>query len=293
LRKGRLSVEKVTRILAIVERRENGALVLEKAVALARRFGARVDLMLPDGSFVADLATLCHVMKYDEVVLSSVHRGQAPMGELILRHALETRPDLVVKEPAGAHPMHRWTLDENDWQLANECPAPVLLVRHRRWASPVRFAAAVDVSDRDTSALARSILHTAGFLAMGIHGNLDILYSEREQHDEAIRMERAVILAQLVREFHVGCERIQVISGEPGKALPPLLAARQYDVLVIGAHSRQTGLRAFIGGTISRLIDATEGDVVLVKAPARGIVENGNGKTSAREQRSDQLEQFV
>jgi len=285
-------MEKITRILAVVERRESGALVLEKAVALARRFGARVDLMLADTTLLADLATLCRDMKYDEVVLSSVHRGQVPMPELILRRALETHPDLVVKEPAGVHPMNRWTLDENDWQIANECPAPVLLVRHRRWADPVRFAAAVDVSDRDTAALARSILHAAGFLAMGIHGNLDILYSEREQHDETVRMERAVILAQLVREYHVGCERIQVFSGEPGKVLPPLLAARQYDVLVIGAESRQTGLHALGGGTISRLIEATDGDVVLVNRHAPNFIQSG-ADVSARKQRSDQLEQFV
>ena len=286
-------MEKVTRLLAVVERRESGALVLEKAVALARRFGARVDLMMADPTLATDLSILCRVMKYDEVVLSSQHRGQMPTHELILRRTLETRPDLVIKEPASAHPQHGWTLDDNDWQLANECPAPVLLVRHRRWAIPVRFAAAVDVSDRDTASLARSILHTAGFLAMGVHGSLDILYSEREQHDEALRMERAVMLAQLVREFHVGCERIQVFTGEPREVLPPLLAARQYDVLVIGAQSRQTGLHAQRGGTVSRLIEATDGDVVLVKSPAPGIFDYGAGNSSAREQRSDHLEQFV
>lgn len=267
-------MEKITRILATVERRENGALVLEKAVALARRFGARIDLMLTDSALMADLSTLCRVMKYDEVVVSSVHRGQMSLRELILRRALETRPDLVVKEPAAAQPMTRWTLDEDDWHLANDCPAPILLVRYRKWASPARFAAAVDVSDRDYAALARSILHTAGFLAMGVHGSLDILYSEREQQDEALRMERAVVLAQMVREFNVGCERIQVFSGEPGKVLPPILAARQYDVLVVGASSRQTGLRARDGSTSHRIIEATDGDVVLVRSPARGIVEN-------------------
>jgi nucleotide-binding universal stress UspA family protein len=157
----------------------------------------------------------------------------------------------------------------------------------------VRFAATVDVSDRDTAALARSILHAAGFLAMGVHGNLDILYSERELHDEAVRMERAVALAQLVREYHVGCERIQVFSGEPARILPPLMAARQYDVLVIGAQSRHTGRRATGGGTAARVIEATDGDVVLVKPPAPAFVENSAGKISGREQRSDHLEQFV
>jgi nucleotide-binding universal stress UspA family protein len=275
-------MEKITRVLAVVERRENATLVLEKAVALARRFGARVDLMMGDSAFASDLSTACRDMNYREVVMCSLHRGQTPMHELILRRALETRPDLVIKEPAGAHPMHRWTLDDNDWRLANECPAPVLLVRHRKWAKPIRFAAAV----------ARAILHTAGFLAMGVDGNLDILYSEPEQQDEALRMERAVKLAHLVREFHVGCERIQVFSGEPGKVLPPLVAARHYDVLIIGAQSRQAGLQSIFGGNTSRIVEATDGDVVLVKASTPGIVRDADN-ASVREQRSNQLEQFV
>jgi len=285
-------MEKVTRILAVVELRENGAVVLEKAVALARCFGASVELMMAEPALAPDLATMCQARGYDEVLMSSVHRGATPMRDVILRRALETRPDLVVKVPAGAHPLHRWTLDENDWELANECPAPVLLVRHRTWSRPVRLAAAVDVSDRDTAEVARSILHTAGFIAMGIHGNLDILYSEREQHDEALRMERAVKLAQLVREFHVGCERIQVLSGDAGDVLPPLMAARQYDVLVLGAQTRQTGIQGIFGGTTSRVIEATDGDVVLVKAPAPRIL-NETRQSSAREQRSHEGQQFV
>jgi universal stress protein E len=286
-------MEKVTRILAVVERRELGAVILEKAVAIARRFGARVELMFGDSVLAADLATLCAVMNYREVTLSSIHLGQEHMHELILRRVLETRPDLVVKAPAGSHPLRRWTLDDTDWLLANECPVPVLLARNRKWAQTVRFAAAVDVSDRDTEALARSILHTAGFLAMGVHGHLDILYSERERDDDALRMERAVKLAQLVREFHVGCERIQVFSGEPQDVLPPLIAARQYDVLVLGAQSRQTGIKSIFGGTNSLMLEETYGDVVLVKAPTPEFMDRDAPNRSSREQRSDERQQFV
>ena len=77
-------------------------------------------------------------------------------------------------------------------------------------------------------------MHTAGFLALGCHGNLDVLYTEREQQDDFVRMERAVRLAQLVREYHVGCERLQMFEGSPDKRLPPLFAARRYDLLVLG-----------------------------------------------------------
>jgi nucleotide-binding universal stress UspA family protein len=285
-------MEKVTCVLAVIEEPEEGAAVLGKAVAVARRFGARVDLMICEVKHAQAFSTLCSTSGYDEVTLSSVHRGAIPLHEIILRRVRETRPDIVVKSPAGSRPLHPVTLADNDWELAQECPVPVLLVRNRPWADPVRFAAAVDVSDRDTEDVTRAILHTAGYLAMGFHGNLDILYSERELHDEALRMERAVKLAQLVREFHVGCERIQVLTGDPGTVLPRVAEKRKYDVLVLGAKSRQQGIRSVFGTTVSRTVEATEGDVVLVKAPARGA-DNGEPRGSSREQRSHEFEQFV
>jgi hypothetical protein len=167
-------------------------------------------------------------------------------------------PDLVIKAPSGSHPLRRWTLGANDWELAFECPVPVMLAGDCAWSEPVRFAAAVDVADDVAVRFARSILHTAGFLALGCHGLLDVLYSEREQRDETVRMQRAVTLGQLVREFHVGSERLQMFNGTPEERLVPLIAAREYDVLVLGAMSHRFSLS-------SKLVDASNGDVVLVK----------------------------
>jgi universal stress protein E len=285
-------MEKVTSILAVIEDPEDGAAVLHKAVTLARCFGARVELLIGDVQHAQAFATLCSTFKYDEVTLASVHRGREPVHEVVLRRVREKYHDLVVKSPAGKHPLHRVGLEDNDWQLAQDCPVPLLLVRNRPWEMPLRFAAAVDVADRDTQEVTRAILHTAGYLAMGIHGNLDILYSERELRDESLRMERAVTLAQLVREFHVGCERIQVLTGDPESVLPQIAATRRYDVLVLGARTRQQGLRSIFGGTASRMIEATEGDVVLVKAPARTAEAIGR-HSSIREKGSHEFEQFV
>ena len=285
-------MEKLTRILAVANGIEDGALVLRKSVALARRFGAHIELLLFGLADDLEAATLCAVLAYDKVTVASMHPGVESLTDVILRRVFAAQPDLVVKSPAGEHPLKRWTLDDNDWRLANECPAPVLLVRQKHWASPIRFAAAVDVADDETSDTARSILHAAGFMALGCHGNLDILYSEREQHDDALRMERAVKLAQLVREFHVGCERIQLFDGAPEQVLPPLLSARHYDVLVLGAQSRQPALKNLLGATNSRLVQATEGDVVLVKAAGRAV-GNGYHDESLPEKRSYESEQFA
>ena len=284
-------MEKLTRILAVVDKVDDGAVLLEKAVILARRFGAHVELLLHESLHAQAFATLCTALRYDEVTLSSVYRGAEPLHEIILRRVLATKPDLVMKAPSGAHPLDRWTLDENDYCLANECPVPLMLVRHKAWAKPTRFAAAVDVADDVSAETARAILHTAGFIALGCHGLIDILYGERERVDERVRMARAVKLAQLVREFHVGCERIQVFDGAPGETLPPLAAARHYDVLVLGAHTHQPPRKTLFGTMTKRMVEATDGDVVLVKAPLREI--DMQPSRSFREERPQECQQFL
>ena len=162
-------MEKLTRILAVVDKVEDGPVLLEKSVALARRFGAQVDLLLHESLHATAFATLCSTLHYKEVALANVHMGSLPLHELILRYAAATRPDVILKA-AGANPLRRWTVDGNDSSLASESPVPLMLVRHKAWSKPVRFAAAVDVSDDTSAETARGVLHTAGFLALGFHG---------------------------------------------------------------------------------------------------------------------------
>jgi nucleotide-binding universal stress UspA family protein len=286
-------LQKITSILAVVEQSASGIPVLEKAIALARCFHARIELLIADSMLTHEFASRCAALRYDEVTLYSLFRSGEPLHRLLCRHVLERRPDLLIKAPCGGHPLRKWTLHANDRDLASECPVPVLLAGPKPWEQPLRVAAAVDVSDHETAVVARGILQAAGFLALGLHGNLDILYSEREERDETLRMERAVKIAQLVREFHVGCERLQMFDGAPGKRLSPLLAARQYDLLILGAVSHLEGQRFGTEDLSSTLVDATPGDVVLIKA-SNAVTKNSSGRaTLFRQQVSHQREQLV
>jgi hypothetical protein len=168
-----------------------------------------------------------------------------------------------------------------------------MLVGPKNWANPPRMAAAVDVSDSDTLKVARTVMHTAGFLALGSHGNLDILYSERELNDSHLRMEHAVALAQLVREYHVGCERLQMFDGAPEKRLPPLITARRYDLLLLGATTHRDGLAETLFPLTARLVDATSGDVLLVKPEIACTADVRAARPLASEQLSHQAQQFV
>jgi len=256
-------VDKLTHILAVADATAGGLQVVEKAVLLAERFAARVDLVSADAAMSSALAASCARHHYDAITISRLH-GPVSFRELIVQRARESRPDLVIKAASGARPLRRWSLDENDRWLASECPAPLLLCTARPWMGDLRMAAAVDVSDADSTRFARAILQCAGYLALGKCAWLDVLYCEAEERDERVRMERAVKLSQLVREFHVGCERLQLFGGPPERTLPRVIESRRYDLLVLGAITHGTGIK---------LVDATGGDVLLVK-PEERRVEN-------------------
>ena len=286
-------MDKLNSILAVVDDDLAGGLaVVDKAVQIARCFSARIELMLAESTHACAFAGHCSKNAYHEVVLYSVHRGAEPMRDVILRRVAQQCPDLIIKQRFGTHPLRRWTLRENEWDLVQECPVPIILAGSRPWARPLRLAAACDVADRESDTVTRAILQSAGFLALGGHGTLDILYSEREEHDERLRMERAVKLAQLVREFHVGTERLRMVTGRPEDTLADILAKESYDLLVVGAITHRTGVGAILSNLTGTLADATAGDPLLVKAAAPALFSPAR-PALRREQISDQREQFV
>jgi universal stress protein E len=281
-------VEKLTSILAVVDPADESRHVVAKAMVLARHFRARVELFLcdserayalrhayaPTGVKEANRACLADGLQYLEAIRRSIaedvtvttHVGtSSPLYEAIVGRVLEMRPDLVIKSPAGHHPLQRYTLDANDWQLARTCPVPLMLTRGRPWSATGRFAAAIDISDAGNASLARSILQTAGFLTLGCDGQLDVVYSEGNAADRAGAARRRESLERLVNEFRVGRESSHVLQGSAEETLPEFAARRGYDVLTIGALTRRSAFSALIGTLTSRLVDALDCDVVLVK----------------------------
>jgi len=251
---GAAEVEKLTKILAVVPEGGSQGSLFEKVARLVRQTGADIELFLTAPSDYFAIAAQIRALNCDVAVGFTLHDGSTPLAQAVLERAAEVHADLLVA------PRAQLQLDA--------CPIPLLLLGKEPWAREPRFAAAIDVAEEDSEAIARNIMHTGGFLAQRLAAHLDILYSEREIEDTRVRMERAVKLARLVREYHVGCERLQVFDGLPEKTLPPLLAARHYDVLMLGAVQRHRKLLSEFRSVSKRLLSATEGDVLLVEPRA-------------------------
>lgn len=282
-------MDKLTSILAVIDPADESRHVVAKAMVLARHFRARVELFLcdseraftlrhtydPAGLSEANRACVTGGLQYlesirrsiaEDVTVTTYVANTSPLYEAIVRRVLETKPDLVIKSAAGHHPLQRFTLDANDWQLARTCPAPLMLTRGRPWSATGRFAAAVDVSDTNNGSLARSILQTAGFLTLGLGGQLDVVFSDSNTADRDGAARRRESLERLINEFRVGRESPHILQGTAEETLPGFAVARAYDLVILGALTRKRGLATLVGTLTSRLVDALDCDFVLVKS---------------------------
>ena len=272
-------MEALTSILLVLERVDTGTKVLEKAIALARCFSARVYLLVEDSNHAGQFASLCGERGYDEVAIVSAGRGS--LTDAILDLACERSPDFLVTARAGAHAGSTGVFQRNHQQLTTACPMPLMLMSERAWHRPVRIAAAVDIS-RDEAALARAIVQVSGILSLGCEGDLAVLYSEREQFDASLRIERVVRLARLVREFHIDGQRIRHINGAPEETLPVIAASDEYDILVVGALTHLEGVAAGRATLTRKVVAAFDGDVVLVNEDVSGSARQSSSSLRHR-----------
>jgi universal stress protein E len=282
-------MDKLTSIMVVVERQGHNHPVLAKAMVLARHFRAKVELFLCDseqayalrhsydstGIARAREACLTEGRKFlealrltiaaEDVSIETFAACESPLYQGIVQRVLESCPDLVIKAAAGGHPVRRFSLDANDWQLARTCPVPLMLTSGRAWRPQPRFAAAIDVSEQETEGLARAILDTSEYFALGCHADLDVLYSERGGPEED---SRATKLRQLAHDASVRPEHVHVLHGEPEATLAGFASQRSYDALVLGALTHRDGPATLVGTLTSRLVDALTCDFILVKPGA-------------------------
>jgi len=284
-------MDELKTILVVATRSASDSALLEKALRLARGCGARIHLFYCDARSGAVLGQEKETAKAEQgwqervnddveyldaliarlrapgISITSHATCDQPFGEAILREAARMRPDLVMKIPAGSHPLRLFTLDSSDWRLARNCPSAVMLVHATPWPLAPRFGALVNVSERAIARLPAAVLHACEYLSLGCDGTVEVAYCE-SGHNPQEMTDRAAALERLTQEFHIPAGRIFALQGEADCVLPEFASKQCYDVLALGAPTHRRGLVALAGGLSSKLIDAADSDLLLVRLPA-------------------------
>lgn len=286
-------MKKVASILVAIERDGNSRQVVAKAVTLARRLGARLELFLGNGEYayvqrhqydtgalasvreacVADSRTylqeLWRSLAVEDMTPTMDAACESPGYEGIVHKVQHSSPDLVIRGMSEGRQGAGRALDPGDWELVRTCPAPLLLTRGKQWKTPPALAAAIDIAAEESPTLSRSILRSAERLAIDCEATLDVLYAHplAAAAAQTAASERAA-LAERVQEAGVQPRQLCVIGGEAAAAIPRFVARHGYDLVVLGALTHRKALTALVGTLTGRLLETLDSDILLVKPPS-------------------------
>lgn len=280
---------KIASILAIVDPTAPRQPAVDKATWLARRLGARLELLAcaTEGDCPSGLMpTLVAPLRELGLQVDAHELAGAPLHEMLLARLHGAPVDLVVKD-THPHSLPRRTLFTNtDWRLIRGCAQPLLLVKPRPWAERPVILAAVDPGHAaDPGAtLDRRILEFAAALGGRIEGrvrvanaffpstiataagsgmppavgvSVDALRAESERR-------RAEIVA-LAAPYGVGAEAVHVEPGMARDFLPRIAEESAADIVVMGAIARGGLKRALLGSTAERVLEFMPSDLLVVK----------------------------
>lgn len=211
--------------------------------------------------------------------------GGDPLHKAVVSWMRNSPADLVVKD-THHHSFAKRAFGVNtDWHLIRTCPAPLLLTKTALWGSPPVLMAAVDpghVNDRSgildhrilevTAALARcsnAQLHAAhayfpSTIAAAAVGGVPMggICADALSAELNLRISQ---LRALGDEYAIAPHNLHVEAAVPAEYLPRVAGECRADIVVMGAISRSSLGRAFMGSTAERVLEALPCDALVVK----------------------------
>ena len=172
-------------------------------------------------------------------------------------------------------------ISNTDWRLIRKCPAPILLVKEGVWREGGSAVTAVDPlhSKAEQSRLDRVLLDATTQLARQLKlmpcvfhsyypfvSTLFPLESEASEHLERIKEHHSEALQELLADYDVAAENVELSAGDLAPSLVSFLKKREANVLVIGALSRNILERAIVGNTAERILEGSPCDVLVLKS---------------------------
>jgi len=283
-------MQPINSILVVVDMSSTAADAVAKAVALARKFDARVELYqcdaerafmlshayVPAGVQEARRSCMGQSRRYLESLKESANAPdvtitvdsacESPLYESIVRKVLREQPDLVIKNVTRTNGQRTAQFDATDWQLMRTCPTALMLTRGRAWKEVPTFAAAIDVSAAESAGLAQGILSAAHALLQSAGGRLDVIYAEPLDLQETEREKGARTLQAIAAEVADLRPNVHIVAGNPEVSLPRFAEHRHYDAILLGALTHVSGYTSQVGTLTSKLMDALDCDFILLKS---------------------------
>ena len=233
------------------------------------------------------LETLAEPLRADNIVVKTSAIWDHPLYEGIVRHAVETGADIVIKDTHHHSAVTRALLTNTDWNLIRTCPMPLWLVKPRDMADKPVFVAAIDPMHQHDkpAALDDEILHVCKDVAAKVGGDVHAFHAYDPRIAVATATANAYIPVSLpfdeieqqmhedhqkrfseITQFHkVDDDKAHLVAGLTHEELPSIADRLKADVVVMGAVARNRWKRLFIGATAERTLEDLPCDLLIIK----------------------------
>ena len=233
------------------------------------------------------LETLAEPLRADGVVVKTSAVWDHPLYEGIVRHAIESHADIVVKDTHHHSAVTRALLTNTDWNLIRTCPMPLWLVKPRDMGATPVFVAAIDPMHQHDkpAALDDEILHVSKGVAEKVSGDVHAFHAYDPRIAVATATANAYIPVSLpfdeieqqmhedhekrfneITDFHkVDKDKAHLVAGLTHEELPRIADEVKADVVVMGAVARNRWKRLFIGATAERTLEDLPCDLLIIK----------------------------
>ncbi len=197
------SMEKVSRILSVVDPTATDQPAMWRAAWLAKQAGAELELLVcyyneylsgdrlfdsPSlekarseviGNQERHLEELAEPIRESGVVVTTTATWDHPLYEGIVRRAVASGADIVFKDTHHHSAVTRALLTNTDWNLIRTCPTPLWLVKPHDLADTPVFVAAIDPMNQHDkpAALDDEILHISRMLGDTVSGEVHAFHS--------------------------------------------------------------------------------------------------------------------
>ena len=304
-------MQKFSKILAVLDPTAQDQPAMQRAAWLAKATGAELELLVCyyneylSGDRLFDspslekarqevianqsrhLEELAEPFRKDGIVVRTTANWDHPLYEGVVRHAVQSGADVVVKDTHHHSAVTRAFLTNTDWNLIRTCPMPLWLVKPNTFGDQPAFVAAIDpMHEHDKpAALDDEILQLAKSVAGDVGGSVHAFHSydpriavatatanayipvslpfdeiEQQMHEEHQKRFREITA------FHgIDDDNAHLVAGLTHEELPAIADRLEAAVVVMGAVARNRWKRLFIGATAERTLEHLPCDLLIIK----------------------------
>ena len=293
--------KKIDKILAVINHKDDGEIVIQKAMILAKANNASiqvvkiiyegfVDLSVHDveqsqslKSYLMQAEEAFLVDLIDPVLSQGVDIGSSVLWNKyqhqgILDAAAEYDADLIVK-PTN-HPLTEIVRTPEDWNLLRHADLPVMLVKPIAWKQEPVVVAAVDVQDDNHHELSVRILLTAKAISLNLGGILKVINAfpsvrhwvgpitvaiDFDKVRQRVRAEIEHLLLKLAEQCDVNAESVHADEGGTAVVIESMVKQTQAEILVVGTSQRSGAKGIVLGNTSETILHQVNCDVLVLR----------------------------